>query len=235
MAFLPHGELVMQAWLRGIDGVPTNGVGTTLPRDNTAWAASGFVQINGVVGGSPGVDTPVYRPVMSLQFWANRPGSSKPDWGKANQLAEIVKAAGYGAVDAYAPPARIVGLAPSFQNARVLACYALTEPRRIPADEARFALYQMDMQLVYVPTTLPATVAPPPVSGGGGGTSNEAFVFRQDTPLATWSITHNLGREVQVTIWDDTGEVVYPVVDNPSLNVTVVTFANPATGTAIIG
>lgn len=230
---LPHAELVMQAWLRGIDGVPSNGVGMALPRDNTAWATSGFVQIDGSVGGSPAIDNPIYRPVMSVRCWANKPGSSKPPWGKANQLAEIIKISGYGAVDAYAPPARVVQLAPGFQNARVMACYALTEPRRVPSDEARFAVYQLDMQLVYVPTTLPATIGPPPIGGGSG--SSEAYVFRQDTPLATWTITHNLGHEVQVTVWDDAGEVVYPGVDNPSLNVTVITFANPSTGIAIIG
>lgn len=230
--FLPHGELVAQAWLRGVWGVPANGVGTTLPKDNSTWEASGFVQIE-TVGGSPNVDVPVYRPVISIHCWANKANSSQPPWGKANQLAEQIRIAGYGSVDSYAPPERVVALAPNFQNARVMAAYALTEPRRINSDEARYAHYQFDMQFVYVPTFLPASIGPMPVpdpSSPEGG-----VVFYQTTPLATWTIFHNLGHEVHVTVWDSFGEVVYPEVDNPNLNVTVITFAAPATGTAIIG
>lgn len=230
--FLPHGELVAQAWLRGVWGVPTNGVGTTLPSDNETWAASGFVQIE-TVGGVPNGYVPVYQPIISIHCWANRPNSSQPPWGKANQLAEQIRIASYGGVDSYAPPQRVVALAPNFQNARVLAVNVLTEPRRFPADDARFAHYQFDTQFVYVPTFLPPNIGPLPVPDPSS--PEDGVVFYQRTPSATWTIIHNLGHEVHVTVWDDTGEVVYPEVDNPSLNVTVVTFANPATGTAIIG
>ncbi len=165
--------------------------------------------------------------MITIRCWANRPGSAKPDWGKANQIAELIKIGGYGNVDSLAPAQRIVQLSPAFQNARVLAAYAVTEPRRIISDEARFAQYQMEMQFVYVPTDLPATTGPVmPISG--------KFIFHETTPSSSWIIHHNLGFEVQVTIWDDTGEVVYPEVDNPDLNTTVVTFAAPTTGTAII-
>jgi hypothetical protein len=230
--YLPHGELVAQAWLRGLAGVPTTGVGTTLPRDNETWAASGFVQIE-TVGGSPNIDVPIYQPVISVHCWANKANSSQPPWGKANQLAEQIRIGGYGGVDSLAPPARIVALAPNFQNARVMAAYALTEPRRIPADDARFAHYQFDMQFVYVPTILPATIGPAPIPDPSS--ASDAVVFYQNSPLATWTIFHNLGHAVHVTVWDSTGEVVYPEVDNPNLNVTVITFASPTTGTAIIG
>lgn len=230
--FLPHGELVAQAWLRGIDGVPTNGVGTTLPRDNSTWEASGFVQIEGVVGGSPNVDLPISNPVFSIKCWANKAKSNKPPWGRANQLAERIRMATFGTVDAPVPSARIVALAPSFQNARVQSVRLLSEPRRMLSDEARFALYQFDMQMTYVPTELPATIGPPPITPPSG---LENFVYHQTIPSATWVISHNLGREVQVTIWDDTGEVVYPEIDNPDLNTTVVIFSTSATGTAIIG
>lgn len=229
---LPHGELVAQAWLRGLEGIPTNGVGTTLPKDNSTWAASGFVQIE-IAGGTPGVYMPTSNPVISIKCFACAVNSSQPPWGKANQLAEIIKLSGYGSVDSYNSPQRVVALAPQYQNARVLGVYPLSEPQRMPSDEARFALYKIDMQFVYVPTTLNASIGPLPVpdpSSNSGG-----YLHYQTVPAANWIINHNLGHEVHVTIWDDTGEVVYPEVDNPSLNTTVVMFADPATGTAIIG
>ena len=230
--FLPHGELVAQAWLRGIEGVPTNGVGTTLPKDNSTWAASGFVQIS-IASGTPDPYNPIFNPVVSIDCWACAVNSSQPPWGKANQIAAIIQMAGYGSVDSLNSPQRVVALAPQYQNARVQTAYALTEPRRIPGDDARFARYQFDMQFVYVPTTLPGSIGPIPIpdpSSNDGG-----YIHYQNVPAATWIIVHNLGREVHVTVWDSTGEVVYPEVDNPNLNTTVVTFADPYTGTAIIG
>lgn len=230
--FLPHGELVAQAWLRSLEGIPSNGVGTNLPGDNTTWAASGFVQIS-TIGGTPGMYLPMANPVISIDCWANAAKSSQPPWGKANQLAERIRFAGYGGVDSLNVPQRIVALAPQYQNARVLAAYAVSEPRRMLNDEARFARYHMDMQFVYVPTDLPATLGPLPIpdpSAAIGG-----YVHYQQVPAVTWTITHNLGHEAHVTVWDDTGEVVYPETDNPSLNVTIVHFAAPTTGTAIIG
>lgn len=150
MLFLPQNELVAQAWLRDIEGVPDNAVGATLPADNSTWAASGFVQYM-VVGGSPGVYLPVSNPVMQIDCWAtNAGGSSKPPWGKANYLASLIKNAGYGGVNSPSAPAREVVLPAEYLNARVMAAYALTEPRRLPNDEARYARYQFDMQFRWV-------------------------------------------------------------------------------------
>lgn len=230
--FLPHSELVAQAWIRQLQGVPTNGVGTTLPKDNTTWAASGFVQI-GTVGGSPNEYLPVSNPVIGVEVWACAINSSQPPWGKANQIAEIIKAAGYGSADSLNNPQRVVALAPQYQNARVLAAYAITEPRRVPADDARFAHYNFNMQFIWTPTTLNASIGPAPVIDPANDLGG--FIHYQTVPAANWIINHNLGHAIHVTIWDNTGEVVYPEVDNPSLNTTVVSFAAAATGTAIIG
>jgi hypothetical protein len=230
--FLPHGELVAQAWLRGIEGVPTNGVGTTLPKDNSTWAASGFVQIS-VAGGTPDPYNPISNPVIGVDCYACTMNGSQPPWGKANQLVEIIKLSGYGTVDSLNPAHRVVALAPQYQNARVQTAYAITEPKRMPSDEARFARYHLDMQFSYVPTTLPGFIGPisvPDPSDGAGG-----FVHYQTIPAPQWILNHNLGHEAHVTVWDDTGEVVFPEIDNPSLNTTVIIFASPQTGTAIIG
>lgn len=150
MAHVPNSELVFEAWLKGIDGVPPNGVGTTLPGDNTTWAASGFVQYS-VVGGSPGVYVPEREPVFTVDCWAVRLNSAKPPWGMANNLAETIVEACYQGVDETIPTARVVTISRSgYEQARVQSAYPLTEPRRMPGDEARFARYQFDLALFWV-------------------------------------------------------------------------------------
>jgi hypothetical protein len=148
VAYLPHDELVAVAWLKGIPGVPATGVGTTLPGDNSTWAASGYLQVS-VVGGSPDRDVPMHRPLIQVDSWAVNVNGAKPPWGKANQLAEVVVAAGYGRQDDAAPAQRIVTLPANYQQARVHAAYVVMAPRRILEDDARFARYQMDLQMAW--------------------------------------------------------------------------------------
>jgi hypothetical protein len=141
---LPTNELVGVHWIRSIEGIPTNQVNTDLPADNTTWEVSGFVQVT-LAGGSPDVYTPQNQPVFQVDCWAAKPNSEKPPWGKANNLAEIIKAACYDK--------RYWGflaLPATHQNARVLGSVATTEPRRVQGDEARFACYTFDLQLFWV-------------------------------------------------------------------------------------
>lgn len=149
MTLRPNSELVTVAWIKGITGIPSSSVGTTLPGDNTTWATSGFVQV-GVAGGTPDIDLPVARPVMDVRCWAVNPGSARPPWGKANQLAEIIRAACYHPQDDDDPTQRTVTLPAGYQQARVLCAYWVTEPRRIPGDEARYACYGGDLAVHWV-------------------------------------------------------------------------------------
>jgi len=143
----PNSELVAVAWVRGVPGIPAGAVGTTLPGDSNAWP-DGFVQI-GVVGGSPGRDVPERRPVLQLDFWAA--GGSRPAWGRANQLAErIVEHCYSSTVSAATPVQRFVALPAGYLGARVQTAEVLREPRRLPADEARYARYSLDLLLTWV-------------------------------------------------------------------------------------
>lgn len=47
-------ELVAEAWLKAVVG---DRVSTSLPKDNTSWAASGFVTLT-TVGGTPNAYVP---------------------------------------------------------------------------------------------------------------------------------------------------------------------------------
>lgn len=144
MPYLPTNELVAIAWLKSIEGIPENSVNTQLPADNSTWEASGFVQV-GMAGGTPDMYTPQNQPVLQVDCWAANPNSEKPPWGKANNLAEIIKAAVYDK--------RYWGhltLPATHENVRVLGAVATTEPRRVLGDEARFACYTFDLQLFWV-------------------------------------------------------------------------------------
>jgi len=148
--FLPHTELVAVAWLRGIPGIPSSGVGTTLPRDSSAWP-DGFVQVTSGVGGGPHRDVPQHQPVVQVDCWAANPSGSRPPWGRANQLAEIIAAHCYGGINDAHPVQRRVSLPDSYQDARVQSAIVLTDPRRVEGDEARYACYSIDLQLFWVP------------------------------------------------------------------------------------
>lgn len=143
--FIPHGELVMKGWLLQVVGVPA--AAAELPGDTSSWAERGFVTFLGL-GGSP-LPNGIRRPGFQLDFWAISPSSGKPPWGKANQLAEIVRAA----TDLPGDPAwgiRGVDCGTNYQRARVMAVTARTEPRRILADAGAAARYSMDVDLTYV-------------------------------------------------------------------------------------
>ncbi len=148
--FLPHADLVIRAWILAIPGIPVNGVGTTLPGSPALFSTDGFVQVE-IVGGTPNADVPQYNPVASIYTWAVDINSARPPWGKANQLAEIITGACYGNVDATTPVQRKVSLPDNYYDAEVSVAYAITEPRPMHNDDARYAEFQFDMQFSYVP------------------------------------------------------------------------------------
>lgn len=140
----PTSDLVVVTWLKGLSGLG-NLVATELPASAASWAASGFTQV-ATVGGTPSIDYALANPVVTLDFWANAPGSGRPPWMKANQLAEIVRA---GLLD-HASVGRLLTLPAAYDNARVITAYPLQEPRRVRDDDAEFARYTMDALFSWV-------------------------------------------------------------------------------------
>lgn len=147
MTHRPSSELVAVAWCKGVTGIDDGAVGTTLPRPTSEgvirWADTGFVQVGPVVGGTTVLEMAVRRPVVQLSFWAANQGSSKPPWGRANALAELVVASTYliaGARD-------VSDLLPTgYAGARVMTAYA-TEPRRFPGDSGSYARYLLELTI----------------------------------------------------------------------------------------
>jgi hypothetical protein len=60
------------------------------------------------------------------------------------------------------------------------------------------------------------------------------YIFEQTSPSATWTITHNLGRDVQVETIDTSGTTMVGEISRPSVNQVVVTFNGATAGKAII-
>lgn len=67
-----------------------------------------------------------------------------------------------------------------------------------------------------------------PTGGGTGGDKN--FVFTQSTVSSVWTVDHNLGKLVAVTVTDGAGTTIFGTVKHISINQVTVTFAVGVTG-----
>ena len=145
----PTTDLVSVAWVASIPGLTADGVGNVLPPDDSLWAHAGYVLVPATVGGSPWSTGPVRRPVCQVECWATTPGSSRPPWGKAAQLAEQIRLATYDRHN-FGRPLPISNNGVAYAGARVLGAMMLTEPRRVWGDVADYAGYVLDLQLDWI-------------------------------------------------------------------------------------
>lgn len=128
-------ELVAEAWLKTIVG---DRVATTLPKDNSSWAASGFCTLV-TAGGTPNMYVPLREPVIGVDCWANNPQSQKPPWNKAAMLAEAIVAA----CQDHRNIGQTVTLPSGYPAAAVRSAYVTGDPRRIPDDPSSYARYSI--------------------------------------------------------------------------------------------
>lgn len=142
-------ELVACAWLKTISGITAGMVATTLPApaaDGTiSWASTGFVQVAGV-GGATGVDYRLRMPAIGITCHAVNQSSSKPPWGKANQLAEQIIAAAEQGSNWRLTPDKFPG---NYRGAHVqnVRC---SEPRRLSDDGGGYARYVFDIYMDWI-------------------------------------------------------------------------------------
>lgn len=148
MAVTPKAntELVAVAWLSSAEGIEAAQVATTLPSNTAAWEANGFVHVVGAVGGSPQLYYALREPVVQVDAYAVNPDSGKSPWAKAASLMELVVAATYDEAGLQ----RVLTLRPGYPQARVLTAHFISEPRRMPNDDASFARYQADLALHWI-------------------------------------------------------------------------------------
>ena len=94
---------------------------------------------------------------------------------------------------------------------------------------------------------LPSSDTPLPVTlpGGGAGlnagavqtlidqsNNNDRYLHEQNTPSSMWTVNHQLGRYVDVIIYDLTGEQVIAKIQHDTLNFLTITFSEPMAGIA---
>lgn len=142
-------RLVYVAWISTIAGLTASGVGNTLPPDDTTWSAGGYIVVPATVGGTPHTNAPLRRPVAQVECWATTPGSGKPPWNKAAQLAEQIRFASYDRIN-FGRLLTITENGVPYPDAMVRAVTMLTEPRQIWGDVADYAGWSFDLALQWI-------------------------------------------------------------------------------------
>ncbi|WP_371784686.1 hypothetical protein [Streptosporangium subroseum] len=82
-------------------------------------------------------------------------------------------------------------------------------------------------------TTIPGPVGPAGPTGPQGPPGNTIAIV-QSTPSASWVLTHNLGHKPQVSILDESGNVIHTDVTHFDTNRISVVFAQPQAGSALL-
>lgn len=149
-----NSELAVMAWLKTVPGIPVDQIGTTLPQDNSTWAASGFVQPLAVGKGSSNPYYGYRAPVFEIHCWAVNPAKQTPPWWKANELAEniwahLVEENGLENLETRT----------GYRKVRVLQVWGIEEPKRIPwgfpsgqgsfVDPGDSAHYKLSLQIAW--------------------------------------------------------------------------------------
>jgi hypothetical protein len=140
-----NSELVLVAWLKTVPGIGTK-VATRLPADNTSWAASGFAVVSGAVGGAIDLYVPQQRPVMQVDCYAINVGSDNPPWDIAADLASTIIAGTYDTTLLN----QALTLRTGYEQARVTGVSVDGGPRRMQADTAAQAWYQLDLRVDWI-------------------------------------------------------------------------------------
>lgn len=158
---LPTSRLTAVGWLiAAVPGFTQAMVGTTLPTEPSKWAATGFVRVGPVVGGTPDAELPVASPVMSVHLYGvngtQAPGgqwswSSKPPWDRTAQLAERIRAATVAATWDGGLTRQIAMPVAGYAHAYVHGVSMLSEPREALSDVASYAHHQFDLQINWTP------------------------------------------------------------------------------------
>lgn len=104
-----------------------------------------------------------------------------------------------------------------------------------PASTAVVAVGEQGPQGPPGPQGVTGPTGPAGPIGPAGPPGGSYYVFTQNTPTTVWTIVHNMGIILPVTVIDSSGQEVEGDVDYPDLNTVVVTFSAAVAGVAYIG
>ena len=145
---VPSSERVALAWLATLPNVTSSMVASILPSDPTTWQSTGFLTAQ-IAGGTPAVDIPTRRPLVQVNAWCVRPGAQRPPWGQADSLIEQVMAGCVGSKVGRTLDVTVTAGSNTAQ-VRVLAAWAVGEPRRLYSDDSSYAHKSVDLRLDWV-------------------------------------------------------------------------------------
>jgi len=140
MALPANSELVALAWLRSLDNIADNQVGTGL--NSSANLSGGYITVGPVVGGDIDLYMKTRRPVLQVDAWSAT-AKGKADWATATNLAEYVRA---GTEDVTKKRVALT-LRTGYNQAQVTKASFVTEPQRIENDPSDYARIQFDLEL----------------------------------------------------------------------------------------
>lgn len=151
---IPTDELVAVAWIKAALGL-TNGVSTNLPDPPWGDTDDTWLQVM-QIGGSAATDVPMMDAAVSVNAFAHTANSLKPAWNKANHLLQRLLIATY---QTQRPPSNRVEveMPGDFGEAIVCAVRPLSLPRRIPSDPSQYAVYNMDIGIMWYPAEVTIT------------------------------------------------------------------------------
>lgn len=151
--YLPTTALVAVAWIgQRVPGIAESMVATKLPREISDWAASGFVQVTVIPGGTE-VDSGGRRlGMVQIDAWgvnlkADGSAVATPAVHKATKIAELVRRATDDDVQTFGRP---VTMPANYLPARVLSAYPTTDPSPVPDDPSGYGRVTFDLALDWV-------------------------------------------------------------------------------------
>lgn len=148
---LPTSQIVGMDWLKTVPGLPSQQIGTTLPRTRegamnfTPWVDTGFVQVN-VTGGTPMAELEVGEPVFTITCWAVQANSKKPPVWESNDLCQRI----ISATQNYRSHRRLLGrlaTRPAYEDVIVNGVWATTDPIEVEGDQAHMAGHSFDLAM----------------------------------------------------------------------------------------
>jgi hypothetical protein len=144
MAKAPTNELATMSWLRTLPGISHEMVGTKR-LDPELMPSEGFLTVR-TVGGSSNIYIPQRSPVMQITAFAFDINGDRrdPPWAAAVNLLEEIRE--YCMYEQF----NFKGVIPTengYDDVCVQSANPLTEPAKVPGDDARMAEYTMDVQI----------------------------------------------------------------------------------------
>lgn len=228
--YMPDGEMVAQAYITGLGQLFS--CSTELPSDPTEWEEHGYIRVAGVVGGSVNPYTGVRSSVVQIESYAYRSdGAFPPRWLASQNLQYVIQTCTVGQQISFDD----LVMPDDYYGAALMECYALSDARIRPGDQAGYACYLTEFNFVWFPLDI-VVPSPTPCPGPGPDPDPDLpnLVFPFPSPSMSWTVTHNLGYYAVAVLFDDDENEMEAEIHHVDVNTFTVTFSQPTSGTVVV-